>query len=332
MATGYDGPRAAAFHRGLFERLTAIPGIEKVGFVQPVPLSGDRHGDTVTLEGRDGGRSVYFANVSANYFDLLDIPLVRGRSFPEENMTTASHVVIISESTARRFWPGENPLGKRLRFGSDAVYSDVIGVAKDIHSVGLSDPDTDFVYLPLRADGYGGVALLARGTTGSAAMTTAIRTETHALDGNILVRTAALEENLNLWQVPSRVTAVLGLVLGMAGLLLASLGIYGVVAFAVSQRTKEIGIRISLGAQKSDVLRMMMANSMQLAAAGMAIGLAGSAAVSRILQSLLFGVSPLDPIVFAGISALLGGVAALASYVPARRATQVDPMTALRHD
>jgi predicted permease len=329
---GYDATRATAFQRGLSERLSSIPGIQDVGFAQPVPLSGDRRGDSVALEGRDGDRSVYCASVSANYFELLDIPILRGRSFRDFDISSNAPAVVLSEAAARKLWPGEEPVGKRLRFGRDTVYSEVIGVAKDLHSLSLSERDLIFVYVPLRPGDYLSASLLARGTASSATMARVIQSEAHGLDGNLLVRTSELKKNLNLWQIPSRVTAVLGLVLGLAGLLLASLGVFGVVAYAVSQRTKEIGIRVSLGAQKNDVLWLMMAGSMRFVISGMVLGLAGSAAVSRILQSLLFGVSPLDPVVFAGVSALLGGVAALASYVPARRATQVDPLTALRHE
>jgi putative ABC transport system permease protein len=329
---GYDATRATAFHRDLSERLSAIPGIQDVGFAQPVPLSGDRHGNLVAIEGRDGARSVYYASVSANYFELLDIPILRGRSFRDVDIISNPLVVVISEAAARGLWPGEEPVGKRLRFGRDKVYSEVIGVAKDLHSLSLSERDPIFVYVPLRPEEYLNASLLARGTASSATMTTAIQSEAHGLDSNLLVRTSELKKNLNLWQIPSRVTAVLGLVLGLVGLLLASLGVFGVVAYAVSRRTKEIGIRVSLGAQKNDVLWLMMAGSMRFVIAGMVLGLAGSAAVSRILQSLLFGVSPLDPVVFAGVSALLACVAALASYLPARRATQVDPLSALRHE
>jgi hypothetical protein len=286
----------------------------------------------VTLDGRDGGRPVYYASVSRNYFELLDIPILRGRSFRDLDMRANPPVVVVSEAAARSLWPGEEPLGKRMRFGNDTAYNEVIGIAKDLHSLGLSEPDPIFVYVPVRPEDYLSASLLARGTAGAATITKAIQREAHALDSNLLVRTDELTKNLNLWQIPSRVTAVLGLVLGLAGLLLALLGVFGVVAYAVSRRTKEIGIRVSLGAQKNDVLRLMIAGTMRFVIAGIVLGLAGSAAVSRILHSLLFGISPLDPIVFASVSALLGAAALLASYIPARRATQVDPLSALRHE
>ena len=163
------------------------------------------------------------------------------------------------------------------------------------------------------------------------AIAKAIREETQALDSNVLIQSGSLEENLALFQLPSRILSILAFTLGLAGLLLASLGIYGVMACAVTQRTKEIGIRMTMGAQRRDVLQIILAQSMRPVAVGVAIGLAASAAVSRVLASLLYGVSPLDPAVFIGVALFLSAVAFLAGYLPAQRAARIDPMIALRH-
>jgi ABC-type antimicrobial peptide transport system permease subunit len=159
----------------------------------------------------------------------------------------------------------------------------------------------------------------------------AIREETQALDSNVLVQSGTLEDNLALFQLPSRVLSILAFALGLAGLLLASIGIYGVMAYAVTQRTKEIGIRMTMGAGRGDVVQLILAQAMRPIAVGVALGLAAGAAVSRVLASLLYGVSPLDPVVFGGVALFLSAVALLAGYVPAQRASRVDPMTALRH-
>jgi predicted permease len=326
---GYNASRSAAFRRALAERLAARS--MEFAFVEPVPLSGNRFGTMIMLEGRDQPIQIFYAVVSPNYFRFLQIPIIGGQTFDERDRSSLSSAIVVSESTARRFWPGENPIGKRFRVGRERTLKEVIGVAKDVHSTDLAQADPTFVYLPQRVGDYSG-ALLARGSGNNAAISSSVLEEAHALDANVLVRTSSLEDNLNLWEVPARVTAALGAVLGIAGLLLASMGIYGVVSHTVSQRTKEIGIRMSLGANKRDVLRMMMRQIIRPVAVGGLAGLAVCAGVSRILQSLLFGISPLDPLVFGAVSLFLAVVALVAGYGPAHRATRIDPMVALRHE
>jgi predicted permease len=324
---GYDETRATVFHRQLAERLASQPGVEEVGFVDSVPLSGTRRGTFVSIEGRDGSQQVNTSRISANYFQLLGVPILRGRAFESR---AEEHVVVVNESAARRFWPGENPVGKHIRYGDEKVYSEVVGVVKDTHTASLSEVDGALFYLPVVPRSRLELSILVRGNGGFAAMAKAIRNETRALDSSVLVRPGRLEDNLSLWQLPARITSTLAFALGMAGLLLASLGIYGVIAFAVTQRTREIGIRMTLGAQRRDVLELILAQAMRPVAVGVAVGVAGTAIVSRVLSSLLFGVSPLDPAVFAGVSMFLASIALLAAYVPALRATRVDPNVALR--
>jgi putative ABC transport system permease protein len=328
---GYDEPRAAAFHQQLAARLTARPGIAEVAFVDSVPLSGSRRGTVVTLEGKEGNHQITNAEVSSNYFQLLGIPIVRGRGFEARESSSEQHVIIVSESTARKFWPGEDPIGKRVRVSDYAVYQDVVGVSKDIRATGLAAVDPVFVYFAAGPRTHLGLSVLARGEAGVPAIAKAIREEVQALDSNVLVHSGTLEENLALFQLPSRILSILGFALGLAGLLLATLGIYGVMAYAVTQRTKEIGIRMTLGAERRDVMRLILAQALRPVAMGVAVGLATSAGVSRVLASLLYGVSPLDPVVFGGVAMFLSTVALLAGFVPAQRAARVDPMTALRH-
>jgi predicted permease len=328
---GYDEPRAAAFHQQLAARLAARPGIAEVAFVDSVPLSGGRRGTMVTLEGKEDKRQITNAAVSASYFQLLNIPIVRGRAFDARENSSDQHLIIVSESTARKFWPGEDPVGKRVRVGDDKFYHQVVGVAKDIRASGLAAVDPVFIYFAVGPRTHLGLSLLARGAAGVPAIAKAIREETQALDSNVLVQSGTLEDNLALFQLPSRILSILGFALGLAGLSLAALGIYGVMAYAVTQRTREIGIRMTMGAQRRDVMRLILAQAMRPVGIGVAAGLAASAGVSRVLASLLYGVSPLDPVVFIGVALFLSAVALLAGYVPAQRASRVDPMTALRH-
>ncbi len=328
---GYDEPRAAAFNQQLAARLAARAGIAEVAFVDSVPLSGSRRGTVVTLEGKEGNHQITNAEVSPNYFQLLGIPIVRGRGFDARESSSEQHVIIVSESTARKFWPGEDPIGKRVRVSDYAVYQEVVGVSKDIRATGLAAVDPVFVYFAAGPRTHLGLSVLARGEAGVPVIAKAIREEVQALDSNVLVHSGTLEENLALFQLPSRILSILGFVLGLAGLLLASLGIYGVMAYAVTQRTKEIGIRMTLGAERRDVMRLILAQAMRPVAMGVAVGLAASAGVSRVLASLLYGVSPLDPVVFGGVALFLSAVALLAGFVPAQRASRVDPMAALRH-
>jgi putative ABC transport system permease protein len=326
---GYDRPRSAAFHRTLADRMAAR-GVE-FAFVEPVPLSGNRFGTVITPEGRDQPVQIFYATVSPNYFRFLQIPIVAGIAFEARNLAAVSNAAIVSESTARRLWPGENPIGKRFHFGRESTFKEVSGVAKDVRSTGLAQTDDTFVYVLQGRDEYAG-SLLVRNPGNGASAARAILDEAHSLDATVLVRAIGLEQNLTLWEFAPRITATLGAVLGIAGLLLASIGIYGVVSHAVTQQTKEIGIRMSLGANPNDVLRMMIRQIMLPVAFGGLAGLIIIASVSRILQSLLFGVSPVDPLVFGGVSLLLAGVAFLASYAPARRATRIDPMLALHNE
>jgi predicted permease len=284
----------------------------------------------VTLQGEDLQRQITTARVSPNYFQLLEVPLVRGRGF-DAREGGSEQQVIVSESTARKFWPDADPIGKRMRIVDDKVSLEVIGVAKDIRATGLANVDPAFVYFPVGPKNHIGLSALVRGTIGEAAITKAIREETQALDSNVLMQAGSLEGNLALFQLPSRMLSILAGVLGLAGLLLAAMGVYGVMAYVVTQRTKEIGIRMTMGAQRSDVLQLILTQAMRPVAAGVAIGLAASAGVSRVLASLLYGVSPLDPVIFIGVALFLSAIALLAGLVPAQRASRLDPMSALRH-
>jgi predicted permease len=325
---GYDEARAAHFYQVLTERLRSQPGVRAVALAEVVPLSGSRHGNAGHLEGRDGWVQLIYNRVSPEYFDLLDIPIVRGRGFgPSE--TSRDAVMIVSESTARRFWPGTDPIGKKIRFGEDKVYKEVIGIAKDVYATNLFEVDGVFVYMPVQPGGLLSILVEAQDP---AAVTRQIRAIAAVEDRNLLVNATPLKQRLRLWETPSRILTVLASSLGLFALLLAATGIFGVVNYGVSQRTHEIGTRMALGANGPDILRLVISQSLRPVLVGAVFGLAGAAAASRILSKLLFGISPLDPASFLGMSLVLIAVTCVASYGPAYRAVRIDPAAALRHE
>jgi putative ABC transport system permease protein len=290
-----------------------------------------------------------FNQVTPSYFDTMGIPIVRGRSFTSQETRDSFNFdgapIVVSEGTARQFWPRQDPIGKRLTFGAGAsstrwegeeyphsVSSTVVGIAKDVRSADLREVDDTCLYLPI-TDAWGG-AIVLRTRGDPKTVVTAVRRELSAIDSNL---EAVIEDSQTAFTnqtafVVSRLGAIGSAIIGILGLLMASVGIYGTVGFAVTQRTHEIGVRMVLGARPRSVLGLVLAETMRPVAIGLAAGLAGAAMVSRALSSLLFDLSPLDPEVYLGVSVFLMGVALLAGYVPAHRATKVDPMVALRYE
>jgi predicted permease len=329
---GYDEPRATEFHRRLSERLTARFGAAQVALVDPVPLAGGRRQNSVRVEGLVESIDVAFGSVSPGYFDLAGIPIVSGSSFAQAVGRSDSPVAIISESTARRLWPNQNAVGKRFEFEGAAQFFTVIGIARDVRTLDLAEIDKTFVYFAGAPSFYRNARLLVRGSAEHAETVKAIRDEVANLDASLLVQTARWEDNLIEFRLPSQITGVFGFILGVAGLLLASLGVYAVVAHAVAHRGREIGIRMALGAERGTVVRMILMQGMRPVVIGVVFGVAGAAAVSRLLGSLLFGISPMDPLVYTAVCIFLGGIACAAGYGPARRASRNDPMAALRKD
>jgi predicted permease len=327
---GYDRPKAAMFHRQLAERLARLPGVAEVASTAVLPLSASRTEGPVRVEAGDAPRMATLAHVSANYLTFLRIPIVQDRGFEARDMLAGSRATIVNASTAHRLWPNQNPVGRSLLFGRDTAPLEIIGVAKDVRHTSLSEVDPLFLYLPATPAGQAGISVLVRASASHAIVAKAIRDQAKALDVGVLVQTSRLEDGPDLLKLPARISAGGALGIGLVGLLLATMGIYGVVAYAVAQRTREIGIRMALGARRGDLARLILIQAMRPVALGVGLGLAGCAAVSRVLDSLLFGVSPLDPFVFGGVALFLAAVALLASYMPARRAMRVDPLLALR--
>jgi putative ABC transport system permease protein len=327
----YDDVRAAALYRQLMARLDAEPGVHSALASRP-PLKGVSM-TGVSPEGSQAGDHLQEANfntVSANYFDVMGIGLTRGRVFTATEMNRGDPVAIVSETMARSYWHGQDALGKRFLYIAGAAglqRVQIVGVAGDVRSNHISEVDGPLFYLPANPNKPLDLSVVTH--AGSAGT---IRRLVREIDPAVLATMGTMEDNLDHEIAPARIGMALASLLGGLALILATVGIYGVMQYTVSQRTREIGIRMTLGAEKSVVLRLMLSQSMRPVFIGMAVGTVLAAAASIALSKLLLGISPLDPIAYAVVALFLSGVAILASYIPARRATQVDPMVALRYE
>ena len=332
----YDDVRAAAFYRQFLARLDAAPNVHSALAAHP-PLKGVMQ-TGVALEGQSASDHPTEANfnvVSANYFDVLGIGLSRGRTFTDAELNRGDPVAIVSEAMARTYWPGQDPLGKRFLYGAGGAgmqRAQIVGIAKDVRSVQIAEPDGPLFYLPVNPNKPLDLGVATRAGTQDRRLAGTIRRLVREIDPTVLASIGTVAENLDHEIAPARAAMALASLLGGLALILATVGIYGVMTYTVSQRTREIGIRMTLGAEKSGVLRLMLSESMRPVLVGMAIGSALAAAVSSALSKLLLGISPLDPIAYAAVAVFLSGVALLASYIPARRATEVDPVVALRYE
>jgi hypothetical protein len=273
--------------------------------------------------------------VSPEYFSLISIPIVAGRTFTRDDSNGGPRAVIVTEATARRYWPGTDPIGERFVMGgfrTPEVPLEVVGVAKDAQVTGVSEIASNYVYLPAGPDPRRGLTLLLRNEGAFQPLAASGRAVTRELDPGLVVRVNPLEDNLDFWRALARLVAGLAGSLSVLALVLASIGVYGVVSYVVSRRLREVGIRIVLGATARDVQRMILRQTLRPVVIGAVVGIAMAAAVSRLLTSVLFGVSAFDPIAFAGAALFLTGVAAAASLPPTRRAARLDPMTTLRFE
>jgi predicted permease len=328
---GYSEERARNFQRELIARVAALPGVDGVEQARVTPLNNQFMGTGMTLAGEMEARQVEFNIVSPGFFTMLGMPIVRGRGFTKEETQADAGVMVVTESTARRLWPGRDAIGKTLR-GFDKKEYQVVGVVRDTQASHLGESGGIFIYMPAGPKEQADLQLLVHSKSGDSATANGIRDVARTLDADLVVDVTKLEENLELWRTPSRIVAGLSGALGTLALLLASIGVYGVVSYGVSQRLREIGIRMTLGADGRDVMRLLLRQAMRPVLIGAAVGVAGCAAVSQILAKVLYGIGSHDPIAFVGVPAFLLGIALLASYIPARRATRVDPVVALRYE
>jgi len=333
----YSTPeKAGSFFTQLESRLQGLPGVETVGFVSELPLSGQPNDMPFTVDGRPAasqseGFGADFRRVNQQYFKALRIPLLRGRNFTEQEVQQSAKVVVISDLLARAVFPNEEPLGQRLIMMMGKEPWEIIGVVGDIRHRSLGADPLPAMYLPTYQ--MGGTNLVLRTNTDPASLATAVRKEVQDIDPD---QPVAVVRTMDEWLARSTAepryrTALLAL-FAILAMVLASTGIYGVMSYSVNQRTHEIGVRMALGARRFDVLRLMVQQGMVLVVLGVAIGVAGAVALTRVMESLLFGVTAKDPLTFVAVAALLTIVAFVACYVPARRATKVDPLVALRYE
>ena len=328
-----------AFYDQLLARVGALPGVIKAGAVNIVPFSSSDSSSTFQIIGRPPFPSgeepdAQVRVTTPEYFEAIGTGLKRGRLFTAQDSAETTRVVLINEEFARRFLPGQDPIGQRLNFGGgEKQTQQIIGVVADVTNDDLDNEVDPIAYSPYAQNPSFTMNLIVRSTHEPTHLAAATRSEVQALDPNLPVSNIKpLRQMIYERSSPKRLMAYLMGIFGVVALLLASVGIYGVMSYAVTQRTQEIGVRMALGAQALDVLKLVVRNGMTIALVGVAIGLGGAYAMTRLLSSLLFKVAPTDVMTFAGVSISLIVVALIACYIPARRATRVDPLVALRHE
>jgi len=334
-----DEQRAAFFQR-LNEQVGSLPGVKSASAINHLPLGGDVWTFGFTVEGRadspDSERpTAVYRVVRPDYFRTMGAALLKGRDFTERDDATSPGVVVVNEALARRQWPGEEPLGKRITVvGEDARPREVVGVVRDLKQGEWVSAPKPEMYLPhLQAASPRSMTLVIRTSSAASEVGPLVRREVWAIDGDLPVsQVTSMEDVVSESVGQQRFNTLLIGLFAATALILAAVGVYGVMSHAVAQRTHEIGVRLALGARGRDVLGMIIRQGLSLTLVGLALGLAGALALMRVMNSLLYEVSATDPLVFGGVAAALTLSALLACYVPARRATKVDPVIALRHD
>jgi predicted permease len=334
---GYSPEKTKQFLGQLRQRVSALPGVTSVSFLDTVPLSIGGSNAGVRTEGGKAGPQKTFAdvyNVGSRFFETMGIPLSRGRDFNPH--PGAEKIAIINENLAKYLFAGEDPIGRQLRMDGDAYQ--IIGIAKNSKSRTLGERPTPIIYVPLeqhpeRADSLFGISILVKTAVGPRTMIRAVRAQVAELDPNLAVfNIEGMQEHVNKALLIPKLSAVLLGVFGAVGLVLATVGLYGVLSYSVRRRTREIGIRMALGAHAGGVLRMVVRQGLLLACVGLAIGLGISVALWRFAASFLYGISATDSVTFIGVPLVLLAVAFVAALLPARRASRVDPMEALRYE
>jgi putative ABC transport system permease protein len=335
-----EGAKQSAFFKELVTRVRALPGVSSAAAISGVPLRGG-WGRSLTVEGfpvLSVGQApmINHSVVTPNYFQTMGIPLREGRDFNDSDIDGSTRVTVVDERLARQYWPGASPLGKRIRFGppeSNEPWHIIVGVVGSVRNRRLDQDTVQTIYVPYQQIPVRGMTMALRTSGDPESLTSAVRESVRALDkdqpiANVLTMETVISRSV--WQ--QRFYTILFGVFAALALVLAAVGIYGVMSYAVTQRTHEIGIRMALGARAIDVLRMVVKNGMTLITIGVVIGLVGAFALTRLLATMLFGITPTDSLTFVAVSAVLGLVALVACFVPARRATKVDPLVALRYE
>lgn len=338
---GYSNARGKEFYKELLARVRALPGVRSASLAAIVPLGVSEDDDAIYIEGRPPvpGRPatrLFDNQVSPGYFETMKIPILRGRAFTEADGAHAPLVAVINQAMARRFWPNENPIGKRFRVDSESnPWTQVVGVARDGKYRSITGRTPPYFYLPLAQDYSALQTLQVRTAQAPGSMVTEIERQTHDLAPDLPVfDVETMEQALNnpYGVLDFRLGADVAAALGLLGLILAVVGVYGVVSYAASRRTHEIGIRMALGAQPRDIRGMVFGQGLVIVGTGVLLGLLLAGAAARAISSFLFGIGAYDPLTFSGVAALLAIIALAACYIPARRAAKVDPLVALRYE
>ena len=338
---GYDEPRGRRFFKQLTDRVGVLPGVTNASLAATTPLGYNNNNRDVFFEGRPAGReeedhtTIFCNTVGPGYFQAMGTAVLRGREFTERDDESSPKVAIVNEAMARRYWPDQEALGKRFALKREGPYLEVVGVVRDGKYVFLGEDPRAFFYIPFSQNYQGDMTIVVRSAGDDASALAGIRQVVQELDRelplyDVKTMTSHLRDGLALLFV--RLGARLATAFGLLGLVLAVVGVYGVVSYSVSQRIHEIGIRMALGAGAGDVLKLVVGQGLMLTLTGVGIGLASALMVTRAMTSLLYGVNATDPLTFGVIALLLAGVALVASFIPARRALKVDPMVALRYE
>jgi predicted permease len=340
---GYDEVRGHKYYHDLIERVESLPGVLSAAVASSIPLSLNYSSSGVFVEGQPAERGANIpesmvGTVGAGYFETMGIPLVAGRGFTDQDREKSTSVAVVNETFARTILPGvETPsdaIGKRISFrGPEGPFIQIVGITRDGKYFNIGEDPRPFLYRPLLQDYIQGAVLVVRTEGDPQSMIASVRSGVQSVDPAMpLYDVKTMEEHLQMSLFPARIAATILGGFGFLALILSAIGIYGVTSYSVAQRTREIGIRMALGANRADVSKMVVGHGMKLAGIGFGIGFGLALVLTRLMSTLLFGVSPTDPVTYVLITVILGGVALGACLVPARRATKVDPMTALRYD
>ncbi len=333
----YDEDRGQQYFRTAIERAEASPGVASATIASNFPLGGG-FARTVFPEGQDEasgyrGTLTQLNDIAPNFFKTLRIPLVSGREFTDSDRKDTAKVAIVSEAMAKQFWPNQDAVGKRFHFFGETQLREVVGVVRDTVVNAIGEEPQPLAYLPLTQDFSPAVTMQVRTNGKPEPVIATVRGHVQSLDTNLaLTNWNTIGELLDQGLWAPRMGAALLAVFGGVALILAVVGVYGVLSYSVNQQTREIGIRMAMGAQTGSVLKLVVKQGMRLAIIGLVLGLVVAFVAMRLLSSLLFGVSAHDPLIFGGVTLVLATAAVLACYIPARRAAHVDPLVALRYE
>jgi putative ABC transport system permease protein len=333
---GYPSAQTRTYYRDTMERLRGLPGVRDVTFSAVVPLSDSRETRGVAIDGHTGRNGSRFISidtnvVATNYFAVMGIPIVRGRGFiASDGDDQAAPVAIVNETLARRYWPEGNAVGKQMSLGGNTPPVEIVGIARDITYYSIGEAPRPYFYVPFGPVVMGGLIFQLRTSSADVTLPNTLRRELRAADSRIRVPMAiSFAEARQMPLYPSRAMAAVSSTFGVLALMLTTIGLYGVVMYAVSQRTREFAVRMALGARPGDIMRGVVRHGLAMAGAGLMIGAAGAVLLARLLRGFLIGVSVSDPLTIAGWCVVLAAVALVASYLPARRATHIDPAAVL---